>query len=101
MSVKDPKDPRKARAQSEPGFQEPTPKGAQESDSIDTDEDARAEEFEPPKEGDYSEDVASIQAESAPGGISRNLMEIKAQIENAIRQNAINGAMTAESALQG
>jgi hypothetical protein len=34
-------------------------------------------------------------------GISRNLTEIKAQIENAIRQNAINGAMPAESLGQG
>src|SRR5262245_54252122 len=101
MNTKNPKDKKPARPQDEPGFLEPTATGGQQSDADGSEEDARAEEFEPPKEGGYSEDVASLQAESVPAGMPRNLMEIKAQIANAIRQNAINGAMSAESLGEG
>lgn len=98
MSVKDPKDQKTTRARAESEFQEPAVKGAQQSDAPESGEEARGEEFDLPKENDYTEDVASLQAESAPSGIPRNLTEIKAQIENALRQNAVNGATSAQDA---
>lgn len=101
MSAKDPH-PKGARAQNEQDFQEPTAKAAQQSDTPGSDEEARADQFDTPKEeSGYSEDVASLQAQSAPAGVSRNLMEIKAQIQKALLQNAVSGALQAESAFQG
>jgi hypothetical protein len=101
MNAKDPQDSKGARAQNDQNFQEPAAKAAQQSDTPGADEEARAEEFDTPKEAGYSEDVASLQAESTPAGVSRNLMEIKAKIQGALLQNAVNGAVRAEDAFQG
>ena len=100
MSAKDPKDPKNASTQHESGFQEPTGRGAQQTDAAGYEEEARGDEFEPPKSEGYTEDVSAM-AESSPAGISRTLMEVKTQIEATIRQNAINGAMAAEVAFEG
>src|SRR6266498_5818889 len=102
ISMKDPKDQRAIRSQGTGDFQEPPQKGAsgEQSDTANWDEEAPTDEFEAPREAPFSEDVSSVQPESMPGGISRNLVDIKVQIENAIRQNAINGTILAERASQ-
>lgn len=101
MSSKD-RDQKGARAQNEPGFQDPAGKGAPQPDTSDSNEEARADDFDTPKGGSgYSEEaVASLQAESEPAGVPRNLMEIKAEIEKALLQNAVNGVQSS-SAFEG
>ncbi|MDQ6677630.1 MAG: S1 family peptidase [Acidobacteriota bacterium] len=100
MSTRDPRDQKTGREQSE-RFAEPAAKAANQENS-DSEQEARTEDFDVPKgEADYSEYAASMQAESGPAGLSRSLIDIKAQIEKALRQNAVNGAIEAESAFQG
>src|SRR5215471_1044439 len=102
MSPKEPRDPKKDRKTPQ-DFEEPAARGTQPSETPElSDEEARAEEFETPtEEPGYVEDVASLQAQSAPAGVPRNLIEIKAQIEQELRRNAVNGVVQAESAFQG
>ena len=102
MNTKNTRDQKQTRAQQEEGFQEPTAKDAQQTEALDETEEARVEEFDVPQEGSgYSEDVQSLEAQSAPEGIPRNLMEIKAQIQKGLLQNAVNGVLQAEDAFQG
>lgn len=101
MSTKDPKAKQNVRPQNEPDFQEPSARGAQTPGEGSEYEEARTGEFDAPPESGSQEEAASVQAEAMSSGIPRNLMEIKAQIENALRRNAINGAISAETAFAG
>jgi hypothetical protein len=48
------------------------------SDTAGSTEEARGDEFDTPNDSSsYSADVASLQAESAPAGVSRTLTEMK------------------------
>jgi len=101
MAVKYPRDPKDPRTQSEQGFEDPSSNAPQQSGMSESAEDARAEEFEAPKESSYSEDAAAVEAQSSLAAVPRNLLEVRAQIQQTLLQNAINGAISSEAAFQG
>jgi len=70
MSNKDPKNPKNTSAQNQPGFQEPATSGSQQSDALGSEEEARTEEFEPPKRLRVLGGCSIHSAESALAGVS-------------------------------
>lgn len=88
-------------AQSDGNFQEPAGQSSQQQ-TTDADEEARVESFDAPgTEDSFSEDVTSVQVESAAAGIPRDLIEIKAQIETLLNRNASSAALQSAEAFQG
>ncbi len=85
----------------EQGFKEPA-KTERQSETYDSTEDARSEEFEEPKEDSgYMEEVESLQSLSSAAAVPQNLLDVKAQIQKVLLQNAVNGAVQAANAFQG
>lgn len=101
MNSKDPRDKQDARAKQEETYTEPTARGGREETASESDEDARVESFESPGEKDYTEDAASIEVQSTPGGIPQNLLEIKKMVESGLTANYTAAAVRAEDASGG
>lgn len=84
------------------GFEDPIAKGGRAETESDSEEEARLEDFDEPKQGsDYSEDASAIEMQSQTGGIPQNLLEIRAAIEKQLGENASSTAARAAEAYEG
>ncbi len=102
MATKDRRNQPSGQPQSDQNFEQPNSGAVRSNQSTEADEEARIEDFSEPRSGDqYVEDASSIQMESTPSGIPRELLELKAQLEDLLAENATQGVVQAEDAFQG